>query len=71
VKDGHVLAIHMSSKVFWILTVFVSKEFIFLLGSCSLQYRLVEVPGALRNGKTDSPIFGSKCMNEPSRILGT
>ncbi|TEB34780.1 DUF1183-domain-containing protein [Coprinellus micaceus] len=31
-----------------------------LKGSCALQYRLVQVPSSLRNGKTDSPIFGAK-----------
>ncbi|TFK40408.1 hypothetical protein BDQ12DRAFT_680895 [Crucibulum laeve] len=30
-----------------------------LKGSCSLDYRLVQIPGSLRDGKTDSPIFKS------------
>jgi len=31
-------------------------------GSCSLEYRLVQVPGSLRDGSTDSPMFDPKGM---------
>ncbi|KIM39799.1 hypothetical protein M413DRAFT_446728 [Hebeloma cylindrosporum] len=31
-----------------------------LKGSCSLEYRLIQVPGSLRDGSTDSPIFNPK-----------
>ncbi|KAF8149887.1 hypothetical protein B0H34DRAFT_678835 [Crassisporium funariophilum] len=31
-----------------------------LKGSCSLEYRLAQIPGSLRGGKTDSPLFDPK-----------
>lgn len=38
-------------------------------GSCSLDYRLVQVPSSLRGSATDNPVFRSlKC--EPSRRGG-
>ncbi|PPQ70300.1 hypothetical protein CVT26_014585 [Gymnopilus dilepis] len=40
-----------------------------LKGSCSLEYRLVQVPDALRNGKTDSPLFSPRSYDWPSIIF--
>ncbi|KAF6757303.1 hypothetical protein DFP72DRAFT_892292 [Ephemerocybe angulata] len=41
-----------------------------LKGSCALEYRLVQVPDALRKGRTDSPIYGSS-ESTPSYDLST
>ncbi|KAF8910680.1 hypothetical protein CPB84DRAFT_1842660 [Gymnopilus junonius] len=40
-----------------------------LKGSCSLEYRLVQVPDALRNGKTYSPLFQSNSYDWPAIIF--
>jgi len=40
-----------------------------LKGSCSLEYRIVQVPGSLRDGSTDSPIFDPKSYDWPTILF--
>ncbi|KDR76293.1 hypothetical protein GALMADRAFT_68043 [Galerina marginata CBS 339.88] len=42
-----------------------------LKGSCSLNYRLVQVPGSLRDGKTDSPLFNPSSYDWTSILFST
>lgn len=57
-KVGQGLVIHTFSKVCHVLVLLLGIHSDNILGSCGLQYKLVEIPGALRNQGAGSYLQG-------------